>query len=96
MRSCCLLSCSVSLCGKLYSLHAQIDPDGAEILIAQYIWGNKQLICSEFSFIRQVNRALFVDYSVNFRNLLPIWCTLGSEIAAVIDTESNLQMVSLR
>lgn len=58
VRSCCLLSCSASLCGKLYSLHAQIAPDGAEILIAQYIWGNKRLICCELSFITQLNGAL--------------------------------------
>lgn len=36
--SCCLLSLSVSLCGKLYSLHALIETDGVEILITQYIY----------------------------------------------------------
>lgn len=52
--SCCLLS----LCGKLYSVHAQIKPDGVEILIAQYI----QLMCSEFSFItsRWMGRYLLI------------------------------------
>lgn len=89
-RSCCLLSCSVSLCGKLYSLHAQIDPDGAEILIAQYICGYKQLICFELSFISQVNGAVLVDYPANFIHSLPIWCTLSSRIDAMSHTESNL------
>lgn len=38
----CLLSWSARLYVKSYSLHAQIEPDGGDILIAQYVWRNKK------------------------------------------------------
>lgn len=66
-RSCCLLSWGIIHCGKLYSLHAQIEPGRGEILIAQYVWGNKQLICLEFPFITIVNWALPVGNSSVWR-----------------------------
>lgn len=90
--SCCLLSCSPRVfAGKLYSLHAQIEPDGGETLIARYIWGNKQLICFEFSFITRANGALLVDRSVIHRFIAYLvyikwedWC--------LIDRETNVWM----